>query len=193
MWCHLKVMHVDFYNHPPTGIDSLSGCTKGPGEEGEQLVSLVWKRRAGPQLFYDPCLSIRARPKAGWRSEVGGGAQGAKSKAGAGEKAISWPHRLGRRRLSLPIRFTCDNSRCCSDGEGKDIKSSRLMRRSAGTCLALKSWTVLHVRVVHHLFSLWQLQQNDRVGMVVLIGCDLLWHASNAGGIVMKSVCVTVD
>lgn len=44
MWCHLKVMRVVLYNRPPPATDSLSGLTKGPGEEGEQLVSLVWKK-----------------------------------------------------------------------------------------------------------------------------------------------------
>lgn len=37
-------MRFVVYNYPPPGTDSLSGLTKGPGEEGEQLVSLVWEK-----------------------------------------------------------------------------------------------------------------------------------------------------
>lgn len=63
-------MRVIFYNHPLPGIDSLSGRTKGFGEEGEQLVSLVCKKEKQKQPLYDPCLPIRVRPK-GARNEAG--------------------------------------------------------------------------------------------------------------------------
>ncbi len=79
MWCHLKVTHVVFHNHPPPATDSLSGLTKGPGEEGEQLVSLVWKKEnSNTNHFMTP-----ARP-------LEPGLRGQEARSRLWEKAISW-------------------------------------------------------------------------------------------------------
>ena len=76
------------------------------------------KRKTVTRPLYDPARPLESGLKEGrWR---GGEKQGQ-----AGKKAISRPYCPGTRRLSLPIRFTCHYSRCCYDGEGKDVKSSK--------------------------------------------------------------------
>lgn len=71
MWRHLKVMRVLLYNHVVgPGTDSLSVQTKGSGEEGEQLVSLVWEKRQTVTTTLWPLLLIRAPVLRGQKTEL---------------------------------------------------------------------------------------------------------------------------
>lgn len=108
-------MRVIFYNHPLPGIDSLSGRTKGFGEEGEQLVSLVWKKEKQKQSLYDPCLPIRVRPK-GARNEAGA----VRESRTLGCKAPGPADCLCWRNLLVTIPGAV------MDGEGKDIKDDEV-------------------------------------------------------------------
>lgn len=131
MWCHLKVMRVIFYNHPLPAIDSLSGRTKGFGEEGEQLVSLVWKKEKQKQPLYDPCSLKWSR--------------------GCERKPYIGLHGPGTCRLSLLMWFIGHNSRCCYGWRGR--RHQGWWGGVQGLVLHLKGWTVLHAFLVHHLFS----------------------------------------
>lgn len=108
-------MRVIFYNHPLPGIDSLSGRTKGFGEEGEQLVSLVCKKEKQKQPLYDPFLPIRVRPK-GARNEAGA----VRESRTLGCKAPGPADCLCWRDLLVTIPGAV------MDGEGKDIKDDEV-------------------------------------------------------------------
>lgn len=79
---------------------------KAPGEQGEQLVSLVWlKEKQRGNHFMTPARPIKDA------EGLRGGRRGEAAAAGA---RLHCPR---SRRLSLPRRFTPHNSRCCYDGE----------------------------------------------------------------------------
>lgn len=100
-----KVTPVDFCppSVPPSVCPPCQALQqKAPGEQREQLVSLVWlKEKQRGNHFTTPARPIKA----------GVGLRG------AGEALGARLHRPGSCRLSLPARFTPHGSRCCCDGE----------------------------------------------------------------------------
>lgn len=146
MRCHLKVMRVVFYNHPPPGIDSLSGLTKGPGEEGEQLVSLVWKKENSNTTTLWPCSPIRAK-----------GLRGQEARQGWEEsnKLAVLP---GDPQTVSADKIYVSQFQVLLWWRGKRLQVILGWWGGVqGLVLHLNHRTVLHVWVVLHLFSLWQL------------------------------------
>lgn len=136
MWCLLKVKPVLFCNHL-LGADSLSALQKARLKRMNNWCQWChWLVKEKHIPLYGPCWPIRAGP------------QGVK-------KQSNEPGGLARRAadLSLPIRFTLYNSRCCCDGVGK----ARTPRCDAETCLDFKGRLVcMNASCIN---DLWQLKQ----------------------------------
>lgn len=136
MWCLLNVEPFLFCNHL-LGTDSLSALQKALVKRMNNWCQWChWLVKEKHIPLYGPCWPIRAGPQGVKKqsNKPGGVTQGAAD-------------------LSLLIRFTLYNSRCCYDGVGK----AWMPWWNAETCLDLKGWLVCMKALCTN--SLWQLKQ----------------------------------